>query len=315
MRLTFLILAAFFSLHVDAMSQQSSPIVGILTSPIDSSECIQMYHIEGNATSCLVRLYVQWLEQAGLRVVPIPFNANQSLLDTLYDSVNGILFTGGELNLTPSLPYYQTAQYLYHRAVTGNQKGDYMVLWGTCQGFQLLAALAASDTNVVNCDLSGTDGVMMPLNFTAAAAQSAMLGHSSLGKKVATLLQTKPTTVNLHHCRISPDNLTRTIFTALSTNDAPDGKVFVSTMDASYSKLPFFATQWHPERPQWEFRPSIGNSPEAVRVSQHFANFFRRELAKSTHAFPSEDAANAALIYNYRPVYAGGGVFNYFFNF
>ena len=41
-------------------------------------------------------------------------------------------------------------------------------------------------------------------------------------------------------------------------------------------KYPFFATQWHPEKIQFEWEPkaAIDHSPDAIRVGQYMANFF-----------------------------------------
>ena len=317
----FFVTLSLLIVTAHATSQKDSPIIGIVTSPLAQSECIQVTAstpLGAGVTSCLVKLYVQWLEQAALRVVPIPFDANTTVLDSLYASVNGILFTGGEIDLGPNVPYYQTAQYLFNKASAGNKQGDYMPVWGTCQGFQLLGALAANDASLITCDLTGVDGVMLPLVMTPQAPSSVMFGVPSLGKDVLKLLTLSPTTLNFHKCRISPQAFVdgppslRETFKTLSTNTDTLGLPFVSTMEGI--TLPFYATQWHPERPQFEFEPAVVNSPEATRVSQHFANFIMSQARKSSHAFPSEAAAEAALIYNYSPVYSGkAGVFNYFF--
>jgi len=45
-------------------------------------------------------------------------------------SLEGILFTGGGLDLALNSTYVQTAKYFYD-LVTSNKK-DYVPLWGTC---------------------------------------------------------------------------------------------------------------------------------------------------------------------------------------
>ena len=57
------------------------PIIGILALPVEHADCITMTHASsgdlatsGGATSCFHSLYVKWLEQAGARVAPIPFD-------------------------------------------------------------------------------------------------------------------------------------------------------------------------------------------------------------------------------------------------
>lgn len=41
-------------------------------------------------------------------------------------------------------------------------------------------------------------------------------------------------------------------------------------------KYPFFGTQWHPEKSQFEWEPkeAIDHSPDAIRIGQYMANFF-----------------------------------------
>ena len=43
--------------------------------------------------------YVKWLQSAGAQVVPVPYNADRATLQKLFNSLNGILFTGGGLDL------------------------------------------------------------------------------------------------------------------------------------------------------------------------------------------------------------------------
>jgi hypothetical protein len=46
-------------------------------------------------------------------------------LTTIFNSVNGFLFTGGGLSLAPDSQYYQTALQLFNLALQANQNGDY----------------------------------------------------------------------------------------------------------------------------------------------------------------------------------------------
>jgi len=44
----------------------------------------------------MVASYVKWIESAGALVVPIHWDASYEELDNLFNSVNGMLFTGGD---------------------------------------------------------------------------------------------------------------------------------------------------------------------------------------------------------------------------
>jgi gamma-glutamyl hydrolase len=96
-------------------------------------------------------------------------------------------------------------------------------------------------------------------------------------------------------------------FQVLSTNIAPsNGAVFVSTMEA-YS-YPFYGTQWHPEKNNFEWSQSedytnIPHSYNAIRASQATANFLIQEARKSSHIFPEEEQVK--LIYSAPLLYTG----------
>eukprot|EP00759_Apiculatamorpha_spiralis_P018922 PhF_6_TR25174/c0_g1_i3/m.34715/K01307/GGH; gamma-glutamyl hydrolase len=294
--------------------QTASPIVGILTDPIMMNCYPPKIYV--NHTQCFPATYVQWLQQAGVRVVPIPYTANQSTLDHLYSSVNGILFTGGGLNLSPSLLYYQTAQYLFRKALEGNAKGDFMPLWGTCQGFQLLSALAANNASVVHCVLQGVEGLYMPLNITAEGYTSQLYGGAP--KHIQQYLTQLPTTGNFHQCGVfSSDYVSNptmgNIFRIVSTNVDEQGIEFTSTIEGVSDQIPFFGTQWHPEETQFDMANEVSKSSQGIEVSMYYANFLRQQLRKSSHVFASKEEMERLLIYTQAIEYAVDGVSVYYF--
>jgi gamma-glutamyl-gamma-aminobutyrate hydrolase PuuD len=105
------------------------PIIGILTQPTCKD-----YHPTKLGYSFLTASYVKFIEMSGARVVPIPFNAPKEALLRIFNSVNGILFTGGMLDLHNGTDYFDNGLYLYKLALEANKKGDYFPIWGTCQG-------------------------------------------------------------------------------------------------------------------------------------------------------------------------------------
>ena len=68
------------------------PVIGILTVPISMggknvTTSTAAYSYVGSA-------YARWLEMAGARVVPIPYDATPAELTAQFAKVNGVLFTG-----------------------------------------------------------------------------------------------------------------------------------------------------------------------------------------------------------------------------
>lgn len=85
----------------------------------------------------------------GSRTVAIPYDAEDSELYSILGQINGVLFTGGSIELYKDgivHPYYKTAKKIYQYSIDkfDNQNEKWPVL-GTCQGFQILSILASDD--------------------------------------------------------------------------------------------------------------------------------------------------------------------------
>jgi hypothetical protein len=107
-----------------AASTNDNPVMGILSLP--SSECDSLGSSQRTVqessplfqsppgSSCFTSFYPQWLLSAGVRTAVIPFNADVDTLDMLLGSVNGVLFTGGELYLSPNnqSQYYEVPPWI-----------------------------------------------------------------------------------------------------------------------------------------------------------------------------------------------------------
>lgn len=226
--------------------------------------------------------YVKWLSQAGARVAPLRFDLPLDQLHTLFKSVNGLFFTGGMDSLSPNTTYFKTASALYDWAKKANDAGlvtykpslslgDYFPVWGTCQGFQLLSILAAQDQTVLLHDQYDSWNLSLPLRLTSEASTSRFF--AGLPASVVKTLTTTNATQNLHHNGVLPSSFDtnanlKTVFKLLSTNVDLKGKPFGSTMEGR--TYPFYATQWHPERNQfdWGLAEGLDKSEDALIAMQ-----------------------------------------------
>ena len=91
-------------------------------------------------TKYLPASYVKLVESVGARVVPIPFDAPQEHIETLFRSVNGIIFPGGDADFTPGTLFYDNAKFIYDLVIQANDAGDYFPLIGICQGMEVRLA-------------------------------------------------------------------------------------------------------------------------------------------------------------------------------
>lgn len=284
------------------------PIIGILAQenlPEDPSP---------HGTSYIAASYVKYIESAGARVVPIRINRTEEEYVKLFNSINGVLLPGGDVNIEHS-QFTRTAKIFYKLAVKANDVGDYFPLWGTCQGFQQMTVLTANKNLLTNTD---TEAVALPLSFNPAASTSRLFRH--FPKNLLLSLSQENITGNFHFWSLSLQNyssnaILKRFYKVLSTNT--DGKTeFISTMEAY--RYPFYAVQWHPEKSpfEWIDKPGMVHSVSAVQTSFYTANFFVSEAQKNLHKFSSPEEEEKALIYNYIPKFKNDFFFvqNYYFN-
>ena len=68
----------------------------------------------------------------GARAIAIPIHTNDTELDLIMESVNGLLFPGGETNLENS-GYYKLTKKLYEKAIKLNDDGTPFPILGICR--------------------------------------------------------------------------------------------------------------------------------------------------------------------------------------
>jgi len=292
------------------------PVIGVLSQPTSKKD----QELHGGATDrCYIAAsYTKWVEGSGAMVLPIPYNVSNEVLDHYFDNVNGILFTGGgcQTNLTK---FYYTFQYLFDKAVAANLKGDYFPLWGICQGFQMMGVMSSTSKQVDILKRFDTLNYAINLDFTPNADKSKI--YAFTGKKVMNDLAERPIAFNNHNWGFDPadiaaDKALADFWEITSTSVDREGKVFVSTLEGK--TMPFYALQWHPEKPiyEWEDRLLIEHDPDTIFMGQMVGNFFVSEARKNFHH--TEEYFESKMIWNRQPSYTTplGSEFEqcYFFN-
>ena len=82
------------------------PLVGVLSQP----GLMQIDGVPANY-SYIAASYVKFVEMAGARAVPIPYDAPADEITRIFQQVNGVLLPGGVQDLTPThrTSYYASA--------------------------------------------------------------------------------------------------------------------------------------------------------------------------------------------------------------
>jgi gamma-glutamyl hydrolase len=277
------------------------PIVGVITQPTGGA-------LAQFGSSQLNADYVKWLESAGARVVPVPFDAPQSELHDLFSYINGLVFPGGA-DIINHTQYSSTATLLWNWAKQANDAGDYFPVHGTCLGFELEGVIVnGGDVSI----LSAVDAENVSLVLDFVSGYESRLFSLVQQSDMSALSSNPPLTENYHHWGIdyaetflNPDLPLSSFFSAISTSTDRQGKIFVSGWEAK--QYPFYGLQWHPERSlfEWAATEDINHSGVAVRIMEALAEFVVSEARKSNHRFPDAETEQESLIYNWIPKFTG----------
>ncbi|KAF2880123.1 hypothetical protein ILUMI_26058 [Ignelater luminosus] len=278
------------------------PIIGIL-----SQETYSVQHLFPNEKydSFIAASYVKLLESAGARVVPILIGQEKDYYKYIVQNTNGILFPGGATWFNQSDGFADAGQILYDLALERNINGDYYPIWGICLGMELLAQVAVQGKELRAHCLSKKES--LPLEFRPDFNTSKTFRQAP--RRIIKILGTLNVTYNYHQYCVTEKNFTSfgldQDWRIVSTNKDVYGLEFISVFESK--RYPFYGIQFHPEKNQYEFKPSlkIPHSKEAVEMSQYFANFFVEETRRNNHSFIDWETEKNALIYNYPTHYTG----------
>lgn len=271
--------------------KNDKPLIGILTQPC--STCPGRSYVAAG--------YVKFIEMAGARAVPIRFYASDAELYRLFKSVNGLIFPGGLTWLWLDAPYVITARKLFNWAVQANDAGDVFPIHGTCLGHQLLHILVS---NVSRNDLLvDTDSVSHPsiLEWTDSTDTSKLFGNLPADLKAKLQDPSYNLAIQNHMYGIPPAHydkwpILKEWFDVLTVTKDRNGTEYSSTVEAK--KYPFIGTQWHPEKPPFEFSmEEIPHNVDTIRVSQHISNYFIEQARRSSHKPMSHEEELDMVIY------------------
>ncbi|XP_030385344.1 gamma-glutamyl hydrolase [Scaptodrosophila lebanonensis] len=299
--LLLLPIAVVLSANTISPDASISPIIGVLSQEIAPNGLLARNF--KNKTSYIAASYVKFLEGAGARVVPIGIGRNRSYYEDLMQKINGVLLPGGATWFNQSNGYSDAGEHLINIAIDLNNKGVFMPIWGTCLGMELLVYKLANGTEA-RTDCSSI-AQPLPLEFKADFNQSRLFNSTS--DLIMDLLKKENVTINSHrYCYTEKTfealQLYKT-WRVMTLNHDWDGIEFISTIE--HVRYPFYAVQFHPEKPLYEFnaKGNIPHTQAAVSCSQFFAEFFVNEARRNPNIFKNQTELSSALIYNYSPEY------------
>ncbi|XP_062541132.1 gamma-glutamyl hydrolase-like isoform X1 [Armigeres subalbatus] len=289
-------------IEIPRASLNEEPVIGILAQEMSYSLAAKY---EEDYESYIAASYVKFVEGAGARVVPIWINKSREYYENILPNLNGVLLPGGATWFNQSNGYADAGRHIYDVAVELNVQGGYFPLWGTCLGFELLTYLAANgEEHREHCS---SNNQALPLDFKPDFRKSRMFADTP--DEIIEILASEDVTANFHQYCITEQNLTALgldeEWRVMSTNMDWNGLEFISTIE--HKILPFYGIQFHPEKNiyEWVRNKNISHTPNAIKVSQYFADFFVNEARKSEQRFQDADDIDRHVIYNYPVSFTG----------
>lgn len=291
---------------VVAQALNDRPVIGIMTIPSRNSK----YPTANYST--IPASYVQFLESAGARVVPIPYDASKEQITFLLNQVNGVLFTGGGSAKTIKDPVTgsqvfsnvtRTGDYIIKKVMEANDNSEYFPLTVTCQGWEILVLSLSQNTSVLYTEYQDTN-VQSNIDFIPDAIKHSRF-WGSMSKEVHESCQKENIFLYDHQEGILPqafiDNPILNDVLLITTLSTPvnGGPAFVSSAEGR--KYPIYGNQFHPEKTAfvWMDKVNPPHTPIAVEAAQAQANFFINEARKNNRKFESEEILDKSLIYNW----------------
>jgi len=193
--------------------------------------------VKGSKNSYITVQNVEWLERAGLTIVPIPVNTPLKEARTLCKGLSGLFLQGG--------PQYDWQYIFLVRTLLKEAIENRIPVWGTCHGFQMLVMLIG---NVWPLDdmrgmiqkravLKEYDTGESHLYRTATKSQKAHL-HGPIGMPFS-----HENGITLKH--FLRNKILCHVFRPLTTTKDAHGTEYVSSIEGKF--LPFWGVQYHPE--------------------------------------------------------------------
>ncbi|KAL0215101.1 hypothetical protein P9112_007285 [Eukaryota sp. TZLM1-RC] len=263
------------------VSAEHVPVIGVLSHPsLPQLEHFGSYYIASS--------YIKWIELGGSRAVPIQYSWSDNDIISSMQKLDGIFLPGGE----DSHDLQHKACVIYNEATRLNRKRPF-VLFGTCLGFEQMAVCEGAKLDVFNAN-----DISLNLQFTTIGYNSRLF--EGISQQLLSSVQKNNITFNNHRLGVSMTEFMRSgmdsKYILVTFNSDRNGLKFVSAFE--HKKFPFFAVQFHPEKPIYEFdnSQSVPHDQDSVLLGQHFSNILTKH-ARNAQGINTV-AADLRIVFN-----------------
>lgn len=272
-----------------------SPLIGILTEPEEDKSV---------AYSTIAGPIVSWIESQGGRAVPIRFDAPWEEMEKTFNMINGAILPGGSAELNYGNAFFDAAANLLKLAKKSNDEGNIFPVFGLCLGFETMNIVLSGQTkDHILFDAKDQESMSNTIQPTENAKNSLFFHNwPTYLQQQASDIKYLPT-FNAHVSMVPvslykqyPNSKLANALQVLTTSIDGAGKEYVSTVEAY--DYPFFATQYHPEKPAVEFQDkTVPHTRTAIEIGTQTAQLLV-EIAKLNRNKVSYDKQVAMSVNN-----------------
>jgi len=309
LKLSYLILLSIFAFFISPYSCDSAqkPVIGIISTPSD-------FHNIYNPTefSYIKGSYAEFVEAADATPLGVPWDLPERDLIKVLDSVNGILFTGGDASLWDFdsnindivfSNFTKRTSFILHYAIRLNDKGIHFPVYGICQGHEVIVMGLAGKPQVI--DHYVHPGQLDTVEITAAGFNSRMFGN--MPDHLAEFIKDRRSMFYNHrfgfNFSLTENNEIINDFFMVTAKGVDDnGKEFIAAMEAK--NYPIYTVQYHPERvlSEWKNKAHFDHPDESAQAIIVQAMFLVSEARKNQQTFQIQGALERFMISNHEQV-------------
>jgi gamma-glutamyl hydrolase len=301
----FLLIVLACYLSCCACEVALKPVIGIVSSPSDfrnQYDPKEFSYIKGS--------YAEFIEAAGGIPVAIPWDLPEGDLIRVLDSVNGILFTGGDADMWEFnsfkddivfTNFTQRTAFIVAYAIHLNDKGTHFPVYGICQGFEVVTMGLAGKPHII-------DDFKHPVQQDAVEILQKGRMFSNMPDHFVESMKNQRSMFYNHrygfNLSLLSDNKVLDDFFIITAKGIDDnGKEFIAGMEAK--DYPIFIVQYHPERTlsEWRNKEHFNHPDDIGMAALTQAAFFVSEATKNKQRFVSFEAMEYFLMNNHEAVY------------
>jgi len=307
---TTLILLSILTLLISSISSPTlqKPVIGILSTPSDFHN---IYNPE--EFSYIKGAYAEFLEAADATPIGIPWDLPERDLVRVLNSINGILFTGGDASLWEFdvdandmlfSNFTKRTAFILKHAISLNDRGIHFPVYGICQGHEVILMGLVGKVNVI--DHFVHPGQLDTVEITSEGRSSRMFAN--MPDHLTEFIKDRRSMFYNHrygfNSSLHEDHEVVNEFFKVTAKGVDDnGKEFIAAMEAK--DYPIYTVQYHPERvlSEWKNRSHFDHPDEAAQAVLVQAMFFVSEARKNTQGFKAVESLERFLLSNHEQVY------------